>query len=277
MLANSNKSGLSRFFSDFKQFTPLLSNLVSRDFKVKYRRSFLGVAWSVLNPLLTMLVLTKVFTILLRIGNEEDFSSYYIVGASLWAFFSEATTNSLASILGAASLIKKVYIPKYMFPLEKCLFSLVNLMFSLIAVLAVVIVRSIATGSSMLSAYTLLFPIPVLYCFVFTAGVSLFLSAITVYFRDVAHLYSVLLTMCIYLTPILYPISLIKNSGHSFIYFVVRYNPMTFYVEAFRDTFMRHTFPSLTDNLFCIGYAVLSFVIGALVFKKAQKKFILHI
>lgn len=276
-MVNSNKSGISKFFSDFKQFTPLLSNLVSRDFKVKYRRSFLGVAWSVLNPLLTMLVLTKVFTILLRIGNEEDFSSYYIVGASLWAFFSEATTNSLASILGASSLIKKVYIPKYMFPLEKCLFSVVNLMFSMIAVIAVVVVRSIAIGKFMLSAYTLLFPIPVIYCFVFTLGISLFLSAITVYFRDVAHLYSVLLTMCIYLTPILYPISLIKNSGHSFIYFVVRYNPMTFYVESFRDVMMRHTFSSLSDNLFCIGYALASFLIGAFVFKKAQKKFILHI
>lgn len=274
---SNTKTGISKFKYDFKRFMPLLSNLVSKDFKIKYRRSFLGVAWSVLNPLLTMLVLTKVFTILLRIGNEEDFSTYYIVGASLWAFFSEATSTSLTSILGASSLIKKVYIPKYIFPLEKCLFSLVNFMFSLIAVLAVIVVRSIALGKCMLSLYSLLFPIPVIYCFFFVCGMSLMLSAITVYFRDVAHLYGVLLTMWIYLTPILYPISLIRDSNHKLIYYVLELNPMTHYVEAFRDVMMRHTFPSLRENLICIFASLVTFIIGAFVFKFAQKKFILHI
>lgn len=276
-LADSKKKGIQSFFYDFKRFTPLLSNLVSKDFKIKYRRSFLGIAWSVLNPLLTMLVLTKVFTILLRVGNAEDFSTYYIIGSSLWAFFSEATSNSLSSVIGAASLIKKVYIPKYIFPVEKCLFSLVNFLFSLIAVLLVIIVRGITLGTNFLSFYSLLFPIPVIYCFIFVCGMSLFLSAVTVYFRDVAHLYGVLLTMWIYLTPILYPISLIRDSGHKFVYLVIRLNPMTHYVEAFRDVLMRHTFPSLRENLICISFSLVTFVFGALVFKKAQKKFILHI
>lgn len=276
-MANSNINSFSNFIYDFKRFFPLLSNLVSKDFKIKYRRSFLGIAWSVLNPLLTMIVLTKVFTILLRIGNEEDFSTYYIVGASLWAFFSEATTASLSSVIGASSLIKKVYIPKYIFPIEKCLFSLVNFVFSLIAVLAVIIVRSIAIGTNMLSLYSLLFPIPVIYCFFFACGMSLFLSAVTVYFRDIAHLYGVLLTMWIYLTPILYPMTLISNSEHKVIYYVVKLNPMTHYVEVFRDVLMRHTFPTLRENLICIFASLVTFVIGALIFKKAQSKFILHI
>ncbi len=106
---------------------------------------------------------------------------------------------------------------------------------------------------------------------------SLLLSAITVYFRDVAHLYGVLLTMWIYLTPILYPISLIRDSGHKAIYYVIELNPMTHYVEAFRDVLMRHTFPSLKENLICIAFSLFFFVLGALVFKKAQRKFILHI
>jgi len=269
---SNNKNGFSKFVYDFKRFIPLLSNLVSKDFKIKYRRSFLGVAWSVLNPLLTMIVLTNVFTLLLKIKNYDfDFPSYYIVGASLWGFFSEATNNSLSSVLGASSLIKKVYIPKYIFPLEKCLFSLVNFAFSLIAVILVILVRNPAQ----LSFYSLLFPIPVVLCFFFVCGMSLVLSAITVYFRDVAHLYGVLLTMWIYLTPILYPIQLLE--GHKLVKTVVMLNPMTHYVSYFRDVVMNGTFPGLKENLICIGISVFTFVVGAFIFKKAQKKFILHI
>ena len=106
----------ANFFSDMKKFMPLLKNLVSKDFKIKYRRSVLGVAWSVLNPLFTMLVITTVFGKLLKI-QVDNFATYYIVGFAIWNFFSEATSSSLSSILVSAPLIKKVYIPKYIFPL----------------------------------------------------------------------------------------------------------------------------------------------------------------
>ena len=284
LLANTKTTGFKRLSSDIKQFSPLLSNLVARDFKVKYRRSFLGVAWSILNPLLTMLVLTKVFSVLLKINASEvkDFASYYIIGSSLWTFFSESTTASLNSILEASNLIKKVYIPKYVFPLEKCLFSLVNFAFSLIAVFAVVVFNSVTKGIPMLSAYSIMFPLPVIYCFVFACGMSLFLSAVTVYFRDVAHLYGVLLTMWIYLTPILYPIEFVKNySSNSFgsiiIKRVVLYNPMTHYVMMFRDVMMFRNLPTLNDHIYCMITSFVVFLIGAFVFNRAQSKFILHI
>lgn len=274
----SIKTSVDRSLFNFKKFFPLLKNLVAKDFKVKYRRSFLGVAWSVLNPLLTMLVLTQVFSLLLRVGSVENFASYYIVGSALWTFFSEATSNSLSSILGASALIKKVYIPKYIFPLEKCIFSLVNFLFSLIAVALVVLVQDY----TQFSFFSLLFPIPVLYCFVFTAGLCFFLSAVTVYFRDVAHLYGVLLTMWIYLTPILYPMSIFDNINVSatfsrFIKIVVTFNPMTHYVQYFRDVVIYHTIPGLRENLICMAISLGTLFIGALVFKKAQDKFILHI
>ena len=118
-------SNNGNFISDIKRFFPLLKNLVSKDFKIKYRRSVLGVAWSVLNPLFTMLVITTVFGKLLKI-QVDNFATYYIVGFAIWNFFAEATSLSLSSIISASSLIKKVYIPKYLFPIEKCLFSLVN-------------------------------------------------------------------------------------------------------------------------------------------------------
>ncbi len=262
-------SGFNKFIYDFKRYTPLLRNLVTKDIKIKYRRSVLGIAWSILNPMLTMLVLTQVFQMLLKL-EVDNFATYYIVGASLWNFFAEASSISLDAILGSASLIKKVYIPKYIFPLEKCLFSLVNLCFSFIAVIIVMIIQGVYPTFT-----TLLFPIPVLYCFIFTCGMSLFLSAVTVYFRDIAHLYSVFLTLWIYLTPILYPISLLE--GHPLIYNVVRFNPMTHYITYFRDVVMENTVPGLTDNLICIGMSLGVFIIGALVFRKAEGKFILHI
>lgn len=267
----------ANFFSDMKKFMPLLKNLVSKDFKIKYRRSVLGVAWSVLNPLFTMLVLTIVFSKILRIDVGTDFATYYIVGSSLWNFFSESTSNALGSILGSAPLIKKVYIPKYIFPIEKCLFSLVNFGFTLIAVLLVMFVRGIyPTWTS------LLFFVPVVYCFIFVCGMCLFLSAATVYFRDIQHLYGVLLTMWIYLTPIIYPATLLDNIGGSGVFakivkMIIKVNPMTHYVEYFRDVVMFNTIPGLQENLICVGMSLVVFFIGALVFKKAQGKFILHI
>ena len=270
----SNNLNKASFFCDMKKFMPLLKNLVSKDFKIKYRRSILGVAWSVLNPLFTMLVITTVFKALLGI-RDENFATYYMLGYVIWNFFSEATTNSLTSILSSASLIKKVYIPKYIFPIEKCLFSLVNFFFTLIAVIIVMLFDGVVP-----LATTFLFPIPVLYCFVFICGVSLFLSAATVYFRDVQHLYGIFLTALMYLTPIIYPKSLLDN--YPIVLKIVNLNPITHFVEYFRmlvigDDNGMMCIPNLTENLICFGMAVGMFLIGALVFKKAQRKFILHI
>ncbi len=257
------------FFADMKRFMPLLKNLVSKDFKIKYRRSVLGVAWSVLNPLFTMLVITTVFGKLLKI-QIDNFATYYIVGFAIWNFFSEATSSSLSSILSSAALIKKVYVPKYIFPLEKCLFSLVNFFFTLIAVVIVMLFQGVVP-----SVTAVLFPIPVLYCFIFVCGASLFLSAATVYFRDIQHLYGVLLTMLMYLTPIIYPLDLLKE--HEFVLRIVEINPITHYVEYFRGLIMYNNIPGIKENLVCVAMSLGMFLIAALVFKKAQRKFILHI
>lgn len=264
-----NKKGLAKFFADAKKYYPLLLNLAGKDFKLKYRRSVLGVLWSILNPLLTMIVLTTVFSFLLRV-QVENFATYYIVGASLWNFFSEATNLSLSSVLGGAALIKKVYMPKYIFPLEKCLFALINFAFSLIAVALVMIIQGVYP-----TVTALLGIVPVLCCFIFCIGLSLILSALCVYFRDIMHLYGVLLTVWMYLTPIIYPLSLLES--HPAFYSLVQFNPMLHYVEYFRATVMYGTIPGLTENLICIGFAVCFLLLGGLIFGKAQKKFILHI
>ena len=261
-----------------------MQNLAGKDFKLKYRRSILGIAWSILNPLLTMLVLTVVFGYLFGIGrgtyaDVPDFAVFYIVGASMWNFFAEATSGSMTSVLASASLIKKVYIPKYIFPLEKCLFSLINFAFSLIAVAIVMILRIkfIDPGITVI-----LLPLPVLYCFMFAVGLSLFLSAVSVFFRDIIHLYSVILTLWMYLTTLIYPLSMIEKqfnpeSPLRFVVYIIKYNPMSVYVNYFRDIVMNNTIPSLEQNLLCIGYAAVALIIGIFTFKKLEKKFILYI
>lgn len=253
----------------FRKFCPLLWNLTSRDFKLKYRRSFLGVAWSILNPLLMMLVLTQVFGLLLKV-KVENFPVYYIVGSTMWNFFSEATNLSMSSITNAASLIKKVYIPKYIFPLEKCMFALQNFLFSMIAVVIVMLFQRFIPSPT---AFLILIPIG--YCFVFAVGVGLILSALTVFFRDVMHLYSILLTMWMYITPIIYPVEVIQDSA--IIYGIVKCNPMYYYVSYFRDLLMYNTIPDLRVNLICLAFSAGALLLGILIFKKLQDKFILHI
>lgn len=276
------ESNKRTFKSDFKKYLPLLQNLASKDFKIKYRRSVLGIAWSILNPLLTMLVLTAVFGFMFGIRDYEgvsDFAVFYIVGAAMWNFFAEATSGSMTSVLASASLIKKVYIPKYIFPLEKCLFSLINFAFSLIAVAIVMILRIkfIDPGITVI-----LLPLPVLYCFMFAVGLSLFLSAVSVFFRDIIHLYSVILTLWMYLTTLIYPLSMIEKqfnpeSPLRFVVYIIKYNPMSVYVNYFRDIVMNNTIPSAEQNLLCIGYAAVALIIGIFTFKKLEKKFILYI
>ncbi len=276
-------SGLGSFWLNFKKYLPLLSNLAGKDFKIKYRRSVLGVIWSILNPLLTMLVLTAVFGLMFGMrGGEEtgDFAVYYIVGAAIWNFFSEATSLSLTSIIFAAPLIKKVYIPKYIFPLEKCLFALINFAFSLVAVALVMAIRF--SHISNFGASVLLFPIPVFYCFLFVVGMSLILSAISVYFQDVIHLYSVILTLWMYLTPLIYPLSFVEQAAGGSLLGrialpIIKFNPMTQYIQYFRDVVIYGRIPTLEQNIICFAYGLIVLIIGIFTFNKLQKKFILHI
>jgi ABC-2 type transport system permease protein len=236
---------------------------------VKYRRSVLGIAWSLLNPIMMMLVLNAVFSHVFRF-DVENFPLYLISGQVIYQFFSDSTSGAIFSIVDASSLIKKVYIPKYIFPLEKCVFALINLLLSMIAVIAVMLIQGVYP------TWTILFaPLPILYCFILCIGFSLILSALTLYFRDIQHLYGVLLTVWMYITPIIYPIELIQ--GNSLIVTIIHCNPLFYYVDTFRQAVMYNTIPSLTENLICIGIAVGTLAIGCFTFSKLQKKFILHI
>ena len=175
---------------------------------------------------------------------------------------------SMSSVINSAGLIKKVYIPKIIFPLEKCLFALVNLLFSLIAAVIVFFIVGVTPSWTML-----LFFVPILYLFVFSFGFSLILATLNTFFRDVGYLYSVLLTVWMYLTPIIYPMSILPGWMQS----IVRVNPLYHYVEYFRSVTIYGTLPSLSANLICIAYSLIFLLIGIVIFQKKQNKFVFFI
>lgn len=261
------KNEVKGYFQKFLRYRHLLIELVSRDIKVKYRRSVLGILWSVLNPLLMMLVVTAVFSQIFKF-NVDNFPAYYLTGSLIFGFISESTMGSCGSIIEGASLIKKVYIPKYVFPLEKILFAFVNALFSLIAVAIVLLILRVPVTWT-----TILFPIPLIYALVFSVGLGLVLSTMNVFFRDTGHLWSVWITAWMYLTPIIYPIDILPEIMKK----VIWLNPLTYYVDYFRQVILYGTIPGVKMNLVCCGYSLGFLFIGIIIFKKNQDKFILHI
>jgi ABC-type polysaccharide/polyol phosphate export permease len=255
------------YFNNFWKYKGLLKEFVIRDLKIKYRRSVLGYLWSLLNPLLMMVVLTAVFSSMFRF-DIPNFPIYLLSGQIIFNFFAEATTVSMSSILGSGGLIKKVYVPKYIFPLSRVISSFVTLLFSLVAVIIVVLVTNVK-----LTPIVLFFPLPLIYIFIFATGVGLILSVLAVYFRDMLHLYTVLLSAWMYLTPIFYPVSAVPEYVRTVIYA----NPMYYFVESFRDVLLYNQFPSLQTNLICIMYSLSALILGLIVFYKNQNKFVLHI
>lgn len=246
----------------------ILTSLVSKDFKLKYRRSILGVLWSVLNPLLMMCVLTAVFSMIFRFGSIDNYPLYLILGNTLFALMSDSTTGAMDSIVESSSLIKKIKIDKIIFPIEKVLFNLVNFAVSLIAVAIVMIFFHIIPTINLL-----LLPILLIYMLLFCSGLGFILSALAVFFRDVQHLWSVLVTAWTYATPLFYPVEILPD----WMFALEQFNPMYHYVNYFREIALWGTTPSLEANGICLLFAVTTFIIGLIVFKKTEKKFILYV
>lgn len=245
----------------------ILRSLVSKDFKLKYRRSMLGVLWSVLNPLLMMIVLTAVFSTVFRF-NIENFPLYLILGQTLFTFMSDATSSAMSSIIDSAPLIKKIRINKALFPLEKVSFALVNFMVSLIAVVAVMLFFKVVPTVNILWLPFLLLTI-----FLFSLGIGLLLAALSVFFRDVMHLWSVLLTAWTYATPLFYPVEILPEWAVP----IMNANPMYYYVSFFREIALYGSAPTLEQIAICLFCGVGALIVGFAVFKKQEKKFILYV
>jgi len=249
------------------RFKHLLRLMVKRNFVTRYRRSVLGVLWSLLNPMLTMLVLTLVFSFVFR-WEVPFFPVYLLSGQIIFGFFSESSNQAMTSILSNANILKKIYVPKYIFPISCVLSALVNLLFSFIAFLIVFVV----TGHPFYWTI-LLIPIPILYTFIFSLGIGMLLSSMAVFFRDLAYIYGVLITLWMYLTPIFYPVSILPDR----VFQLIHLNPMFHYITYFRSLAMDGVIPGLWVNIVCIGFALAALCSGLYVTMKQQDKYILYL
>ena len=266
--------------NDYEKDKFILRQLVTKDFKIKYRRSVLGVAWSVLNPLLMMIVMSIVFSTIFAQGRNgsitpEMYPLYLIVGNVTFSVMSESTNQALMSIIWASSLLKKVKVHRWVFPVQKVLFSLVNFAFSLVAVALVMFWFHVVP-----TWHLILLPVCLFLLMCFCMGLGLMLSALAVFFRDVIHLWSVVITAWNYLTPVFWPESYLDNlSGglQGLLLTVEHLNPMYYFISYMRQIMMYGTMPDLQFNLMCLLFAVVTFAVGLFVFRKTEHKFILYI
>ena len=245
----------------------LIRQLVNRDFKTKYKRSVLGAFWSFLNPLLTMLVQYVVFSTIFK-SDIPHYPAYLLIGIVMFNFFNEACAMSLTSIVGNTTLITKVYMPKYIYPLTRVMSSVINLAISLIPMLLVTLVTGVHLHKSALLA---------LYFFccliIFCLGLGLVLSTSMVFFRDTQFLWGVVSMMWVYATPIFYPETILPEN----LRFILLVNPIYHFLKYSRVCILNGISPEPRAYALCFVLAVGMLVVGALVFRKEQDRFILYL
>ena len=265
---NQAKSKLSQYLHEFWKYRDLLRLLVSKNIKLKYRRSILGYVWSILNPLLIMVVMTVVFSTMFS-RNIENFPVYLFCGQLLFNFMNNSTHQAISSITGNASLLKKTYVPKYIFTLAKVTSCLVDLVFSLGALVIVMI----ATRAEV-TWHVLLFPLVLLQLYVFCVGLGLFLAQANVFFRDSQFIYNAVTTAWMYLTPIFYPMEALPEK---LVWFIKHFNPMYFYIGQFRDLVYYGRMPGHLIILAGCVSAVAMLLVGMWSFLRTKDRFILYI
>lgn len=252
-----------------KQNRALLSELVRTDFKLRYQGSMLGYAWSLLRPLLLFVILYVVFVKVLKTGNGvSHFPIYLLLGIVIWNFFVEMTTQSLGSIVGRGDLIRKIRIPRWIIVFSSSISALINLGLNLIVVAIFMVINHVDLTKSVL-----LLPAILLEVYLLALGVSLFLSALFVKFRDISYIWEVVLQGGFYLTPILYSLSIIHNLTYKKLLLL---NPMAQAIQDARWATVTHQTVT-THTVFDGGwYALLPFVvviallIGGLAYFKSQ-------
>ena len=253
--------------AEIVRYKELLRNLVTRDIKVRYKRSVLGFFWVMLNPLLMMLVMSMVFSGLFKVSTP-NYTSYLLSGIILWNFFSQSTTTSVVSLISNSSLIKKIYIPKAIFPLSVILSAVVNFLFSLVPLLLIIYF----TGGS-ISGRVYLLPVILLLVALFSFGIALLLSTLTVFFHDTIYIYDVLLMVWMYATPIFYPESIIPGKFS----FILHFNPFYYYLTVFRGALYLDISAVSVKLLYGLLSSLVSVTVGWLFYRANKDKIIYHI
>lgn len=255
------------YIENFKKYRFLLLELVKKGVKLKYRRSYLGILWTLLEPLLTMIVLSVVFGTLF--GNDDpQFPVYILCGRLMYSFFSSATNGAMKAIRTNSGMIKKVYVPKYIYPLSSVLFNYIIFLISLIVLVVVAVVLKVYPTIYMLQAL-----IPLILILITAFGVGMILSTMAVFFRDLEYLWSVGLMIIMYASAIFYYPEKLLKSGFDWI---LKCNPLYLLIHNFRQAIfgMPMNMKFLAAS---VVFAVVSVIVGLIFFYKKQDEFILHI
>lgn len=261
---------MKKYIENFMKYKHLLAELVKKTIKLKYRRSYLGIFWTLLEPLLNMLVLTFVFgTLFNRSEKDPYFAVYILSGRLLYSFFAGSTRSAMRSIRVHSSMIKKVYIPKYIYPLAAAISEFVFFLISLIVLGGVAIVLRVP-----LSVYILQLIVPVFFLFILSIGVGLILATLAVFFRDLEYLWSIALTIIMYGSAIFYYPDNFIASGKDWIF---NLNPLYAAIVNFRNGIYYNRPLQASTMTYLAVVSVLCLVVGIVAFKKNQDKFILHL
>lgn len=245
------------------QYRDLIFHLVRRDVTARYKRSVLGIAWTMLNPLMMMIVLTIVFSHIWR-SDIQGYPAYVLSGLIAWQFFSLASSSAINSLVWGGDLFQRIYVPRAVFAISAIGTGLVNLFFALIPLVGVMLVISVPIRLTALLIIPAMF---LLACF--TLGVGLFISTLGMYFPDIVEMYAVVLLAWFYVTPILYPLKILPEGVRT----LLKFNPMVYLVELFRIPIFDGRVPLLSDWLVGAGVSLLTLLLGWIIFAWKSDEF----
>jgi ABC-2 type transport system permease protein len=241
----------------------LLVELVSRNIKARYKRSILGVGWTMLNPLLMMTVISLVFTDLFK-TSLSHYSVYLLAGLTFWTFFSQTTSTAMSELVWGGALLRRIYMPRSIFAVSALGTGLVNLVLALVPLVAIALV----TGAAITPALLFL-PVPILLTSMFALGVGLLISTLAVYFADVIEMYQVVLLAGMYLTPVMYPLDIIPESNR----WMYNFNPMHHLLYIFRVPVYEGRLPELASVGTAAAFAVPVLIAGWWFFARRADEF----
>lgn len=245
----------------------LLKQLVKRDLTSKYKDSFLGVIWSFINPLCIMVIFTVIFSVLFR-SQIKNFPVYFLTGRIIYDFFIAATQGAMKSIRGNASILKKIYVPKYMLTIGSISYEFINFIISLVILFGVMIV----TGAPFY--WTIIISIiPIIFLIIMIIGVGLMLAVLNTYFSDVGYLYTIFTLLLMYSSALFYPMEIVPTNFQV----IFTLNPLYIAISCVRDCIVYGVFPDLLSVIYLMIFSLMVFGVGFLLFRIHEKKLVLEL
>lgn len=258
---------MKQYIKNFTKFRFLLVELVKKGIKLKYRRSYLGIIWTLLEPLMTMMVLCLVFGTFFG-KDDPTFPVYVLTGRLLYSFFSTGTKTAMRSVRQNAAMIKKVYVPKYMYPLSTVIYEYIIFLISLVVLFGVAVVLKVKPTIYLLQAI-----VPLTLIFILVLGVGMILSTIAVFFRDMEYIWGVALMLIMYTCAIFYQPERVIGTGNGWVFMI---NPLYSIIAIFRNAVYGQPM-ELYHLCYAAIFSVGALIVGIVLFIKKQDDFILHL